>query len=240
MSDRSDPALQLEQSWSANAALWTAAVRAGSIQSRRLATDRAIVQAVLEHCPARVLDLGCGEGWLARALYRHGIDVVGVDGSEPLIQAAREAGGGAFRVLSYADLVDDPLQAGSGFAAIAANFALLQEEVTPLLQALKQVLAPGGTLIVQTVHPWTTSGPYRIGWRTEDFCGFGREQPWQPMPWYFRTLESWSALLRESGYVIAEVREPRDPETNAPFSLLLIAVPVPSRAPPAPAGVGDG
>jgi len=39
---------------------------------------------------ARVLDLGCGTGRLLRALYRTGIDYVGIDNSAEMIQAAQE------------------------------------------------------------------------------------------------------------------------------------------------------
>src|ERR1043166_10126678 len=37
----------------------------------------------------RILDLGCGEGGYARELARHGAQVVGVDGSERMIDIAR-------------------------------------------------------------------------------------------------------------------------------------------------------
>lgn len=62
---------RLVASWDANAAAWTDAVRSGQIASRRLATDAAAVDAVVRAVDgrvARVLDVGCGEGWLSRAL----------------------------------------------------------------------------------------------------------------------------------------------------------------------------
>ncbi|MEX0731754.1 MAG: class I SAM-dependent methyltransferase [Aquisalimonadaceae bacterium] len=193
------------------------------IESRRLVTDHAIVGAVLARQARRVFDLGCGEGWLVRALAEHGIESVGVDGSPPLIEAAQAAGAGAFHVCSYNDLVADPSKVGDGFDVITANFALLDAETVPLLSALRLVLAPGGAVVVQTVHPWTVGGVYRDGWREENFGRF--PGVWQPMPWYFRTLETWLETLQESGYVITEVREPRHPDTQAPLSLLLVAEP---------------
>jgi 2-polyprenyl-3-methyl-5-hydroxy-6-metoxy-1,4-benzoquinol methylase len=231
-----DPAAGIAASWDANAAAWTGAVRSGAIASRRLATDAAILAAVLARRPRRVLDLGCGEGWLARALAAERVETVGIDGSAALVEAAARAaaggGGGTFLRLSYEELVADPAAAGTGFDVVAANFALLAEDAAPLLRALRRPdgpLAPGGALVVQTLHPLAAGPPYRDGWRTEDFRGFGGGEGggWRPMPWYFRTLGSWVALLREAGYALAELREPAHPETHAPLSLLITAEPSP-------------
>jgi SAM-dependent methyltransferase len=91
-----DPAAAgVAESWVANAEAWTAAVRGGAIPSRRAGTDAAIVEACAAALPAlagaAVLDLGCGEGWLARALAARGARVAGADGSAPLVERARAA-----------------------------------------------------------------------------------------------------------------------------------------------------
>ncbi|WP_036991208.1 hypothetical protein [Metapseudomonas furukawaii] len=46
---------QLDHSWRVNAQAWARAVRERRIESRRLATDQALVDAVLACRPARVL-----------------------------------------------------------------------------------------------------------------------------------------------------------------------------------------
>lgn len=220
-----DPLPQIERSWRANAAAWTDAVREGRIASRRLATDRAIVDAVLGLAPRRVLDLGCGEGWLARALSAHGISVVGVDASAPLVEAARRAGGD-FHVCPYAALADSAERLGGPVDVVAANFALLADPLDDALGGARALLKPGGALVIQTVHPWTARGsePYRDGWRMERFDGFG-DGFTEPMPWFFRTLESWLAALSRAGLALETVREPVHPETGDPASLILIARP---------------
>lgn len=65
------------RSWYSNAAPWTRAIREASIASRKLITDQAIIDAVLSVSRARILDIGCGEGWLARALSGLGLTVHG-------------------------------------------------------------------------------------------------------------------------------------------------------------------
>jgi 2-polyprenyl-3-methyl-5-hydroxy-6-metoxy-1,4-benzoquinol methylase len=215
-------------SWMANADAWTRAVREGRIESRRVATDAAIVDAVVALRPKRVLDLGCGEGWLMRALAEHGIEAVGLDVSMELVVAAEETGGGRYRCCSYDEVIEDPTRAGGPYDAVVCNFSLLGAELVPLLSALRQNLWEGGALVIQTVHPWTAAGdePYAEGWRTETFDAFGGEFA-EPMPWYFRTLESWVDALHGAGFRLAALREPVHPGTGRPVSLLMVAEPRP-------------
>jgi 2-polyprenyl-3-methyl-5-hydroxy-6-metoxy-1,4-benzoquinol methylase len=217
----------LRQSWTANAGVWTAAVRDGSIPSRRAATDAAIVAAcdrVLDGQPGmRALDVGCGEGWLSRELVKLGATVTGIDASDPLIEAARASGGGADYVCaSYEQLESDATAVAGPFDLIVCNFALLDDRVVPLLAALSRRLPASGVILVQTVHPWAAvgDGPYEDGWRTEGWRTFAKAFP-MPMPWYFRTTGSWLAAAREARLVVDRLEEPLHPETKQPLSLLL-------------------
>lgn len=83
--------------WHENAAPWTEAVRAGQIASRVQVTDQAIVQAVLRQAPQCALDLGCGEGWLCRALSAFDVEMYGVDACRPWWPLPRPAGAASFR-----------------------------------------------------------------------------------------------------------------------------------------------
>ena len=216
--DRADALLA---SWSANAGAWTDAVRERRIASRREVTDAAIVEAVLRHRPRRVLDVGCGEGWLCRALAGEIETITGIDGSPELIESARASGGADFRCVDYGRLIEAPEAAGSGYDLIVCNFALLDDRVAALLAALARIAAPGGRLVIQTVHPLAVEPPYTDGWRTERFAGFG-DAPWAAMPWMFRTLGSWLATFAPA-WRIAALEEPRVADAPLPASLLMVA-----------------
>ena len=43
------------------------------------------------------------------------------------------------------------------------------------------------------------------------------------MPWYFRTLASWIATLRDGGFTLAGLDEPLHPKDGRPLSLILEA-----------------
>ena len=222
----SDPEAELARSWTRNADAWSEAVRRRLIESRRLVTDDAIVAAALDLGGTRVLDVGCGEGWLARRLAGQGRDVVGFDGSARLIELARQApgagpGAASFIALDYDAFAAAPDAVGRDFDVIVVNFALLGERVHELFAALRRVVAAGGRLVIQTVHPASIDA-HADGWQEERYEPLA-PLPFAPMPWFFRTLESWQRELAAAGWTVTEVREPRNPNTDAFASLILIA-----------------
>lgn len=214
---------KIVDSWHHNVAPWTVAVRNEEIESRRLVTNRAIMDAVLARSPATVLDIGCGEGWLVRALAEHGVRGTGVDVVPGLIDEARRAGGGDYHVMSYEGIARSELHVTAD--AVVANFALIGEGATAdLLRVTPTLLNPNGVVIVQTIHPLMGTGdhPYADGWRSGSWAGFSADFS-DPAPWYFRTMESWVKLFVGSGLSLLEIREPLHPVTKKPASAIFIA-----------------
>jgi 2-polyprenyl-3-methyl-5-hydroxy-6-metoxy-1,4-benzoquinol methylase len=207
-------------SWHKNAAPWVTAVRDNEIESRTLVTNQAIVDAVRSLSPTTGLDIGCGEGWLARAL--PGVAMTGVDAVPELVEAARRAGDGDFRVMSYEEIAQGRLALAVDVAV--CNFSLIGEDaVAGLFRAAPSYLRPGGALVVQTMHPLTACGdaPYQDGWREGSWAGFNPGFT-DPPPWYFRTLGSWVKLYAGHGFRLLDMREPLHPQTGQPASLILV------------------
>lgn len=214
----------IRHTWTVNTDAWTHIIRENGVESRRLATNQAIYDTVLAYHPKRMLDIGCGEGFLCREMNQHGIETLGVDFSESLIADAREKGGN-FEVCSYEDIANGALQGIPKFDMVVCNFCLIgNESVTNLLKAIPNLLNETGVSIIQTLHPVMACGdaPYQDGWREGSWAGFP-DSFVDPAPWYFRTIASWLALLRHSGLTLVEMREPLHPNTQKPASLILIA-----------------
>jgi 2-polyprenyl-3-methyl-5-hydroxy-6-metoxy-1,4-benzoquinol methylase len=212
---------QIIECWKRNSEPWTLAVRERRIRSRVLVTDAAIEEAIRARSPSTVLDIGCGEGWLAHRLADHGMEVLGIDVVPGLIANARNKPGGRFEVMAHEALAEQGL--AETFDVCVCNFSLLGADATAgVFAAMPSLLAPAGALIVQTLHPWSSCGdhPYRDGWREGSWAGIDA-QFGEPAPWYFRTLHGWTRLFSSVGLRIETILEPCHPETGLPASLIL-------------------
>lgn len=200
---------QIIRSWHKNTTPWINAIRENAIRSRINCTNRAIEQAVLNLHPKTLLDLGCGEGWLIRQLVEHGIHCLGID-TVADFEHHVVAAGGEFLQLEYEHINTKTLP--YRFDVVACNFSLLgKESVEHVINNMPERLNPGGRLVIQTLHPVAAcpDAHHEDGWRKGSWQGFSEDFV-DPPPWYFRTLESWHALLQRAGFNHIKQTEPTD------------------------------
>jgi hypothetical protein len=132
-------------------------------------------------------------------------------------------GGAEFQVQDYAAIAKREWRCLPCGAAVC-NFSLLgNESVESLIAALPYYLDADKLLVIQTLHPLTACGaqPYQDGWREGSWCGFSSEFS-NPAPWYFRTVESWHALLERSGFAVKQCIEPRIAAAAPPASIIWV------------------
>jgi SAM-dependent methyltransferase len=116
--------------------------------TRRHLTARSLHELLAERLaeldPARILDIGCGEGALRAALpARLGARTVGLDASATMLAAHR-------RPVVQADATALPFAGGAFGAAVAVNVLDHLADPTPAIAEAHRVLAPGGTLLAAT------------------------------------------------------------------------------------------
>jgi SAM-dependent methyltransferase len=171
----------------------------------------------------RTLDLGCGEGRLARDLRQLGHRVVAVDASPAMVAAAREAD--PELETHIADAAALPFADGA-FDCVVAFMSL--QDVDDFAGAIREsarVLAPGGRLVLAIVHPLNSAGefdgdegasPFVIRGSYLDRSTYADSIQRGGLPITFvsehRPLEAYTEEIAGSGLLIERLREPALPE----------------------------
>ena len=191
----------------------------------------------------RTLEIGCGEGRVARDLAARGHRVIGVDTAHTLLRHAHGVDGtGAYALANSAAL---PFPDRSFDVVVAYNSLQVVDDMAGTVGEAGRVLERDGHLCVCVAHPVTDLGRF-VG--DEAGAPFAMRQP------YFETrrvddtvhsggltmtfrgwtysLEQYSVALEEAGFRIEAIREPRPTREalayerwqDVPLFLLLRAV----------------
>lgn len=132
----------------------------------------------------RVLDVCCGQGVLGRFLAEAGMEVVGVDASPSLIEAARARAGHRERYVVGDARTLDAVLPGQRFDHAAVVLALQDlDPIEPVFAGLRALVKPGGRIVMVMTHPC-----FRIPKRTS--WGFDEEQGVQ-----YRRLEAYMSPM---------------------------------------------
>ena len=142
------------EAWNAAAQDWAHRIREG--MGGRVHLHDASVYALLPPPKGLTLDVGCGEGRLTRELAERGYDVVGVDASTALVAEARSVDpAGRYEVASIDAL---PFEGGAAELAVCVNVLPHVHDLDGAAAELARVLAPGGMLLIGTIHPVAHAG----------------------------------------------------------------------------------
>jgi SAM-dependent methyltransferase len=211
-----------EPHWDAHAAWWQEHFTAGADPEYE---EQILPMAACEFpVGARVLDLGCGEGQVARRMVAGGNHVVGVDPTWPqVVEAAARGGGPAYLQCDSAALSF----ASDVFDGVIVCLALEHvEHLEPVVEEIARVLGPDGRLVIYLNHP-LFQGP-GSGWVDDQIIDpperYWRIGPYLPeaafvdevqkgvfIPFFHRPLHVYVNTICRHGFVIEGLDEPRPP-----------------------------
>jgi trans-aconitate methyltransferase len=145
---------------------------------------------MLRPSPARVLDLGCGDGALSLQLLQRGYDVVAVDASVSMVEAARVHGLDA-RVID-----GHGLRFHDEFDAVFSNAALhWMTRPDEVIAGVHRALRPGGELVAEFGGAGNVA--HVVDALVAELDARGLEAP---QPWYLPSAGEYASKLERAGF----------------------------------------
>lgn len=170
----------------------------------------------------RVLDVGCGEGQVARCIARGGAEVVGLDPTPSQIHEAHIRGGPPLFVQAAAQQL--PFR-NSAFEAVVLCLAIEHiDPFEPAIYEIARVLAPHGQFLLLLVHPllqapgsgWVDDQGsdekyWRVGSYLPDHFVIDEVEPGIHLPFNHRPLSRYVHAMGEVGLLLEDMIEPSPP-----------------------------
>ena len=208
-------------SWELEAGSWIAWARAPGHDAYWYYRDSFFDEIIV--APGRAtLDLGCGEGRVARDLAERGHRVAGIDSSPTLIAAAQEADPEGRYLVADASAL--PFADGEFDLVVAYNSLMDIEDMPGAVSEAARVLEPGGRFCICVTHPFFDAGEWESREADSRFIvegsylekrrfegTFERDGLRITFRGWCHPLSDYARALEDAGFVIERIREP----TNA-------------------------
>ncbi len=225
---------RISAQWDALADIWTSGYSEYGDVNRRFVIDPALFRILGDVRGLRILDAGCGFGYLSRLLAKQGAKVDGQDISRKFIGMAedrerKEPLGVRYRQGSIVDL----RHYGDGTFDVVISNLVLQDvrEYERAIREIARVLTPRGRFVFSIMHPAFASPPIR-GWvqeprdsnRNEDrlYVKVDRYFDRSTEAWGFgdgprvtsfhRPLRDYFEALSAAGFLVRRLEEPVPPK----------------------------
>lgn len=210
--------------WDENAEIYAELTkRYGDINKEVLLTPN-LLEMLGDLAGKRVLDAGCGEGFLSRLMTERGASVLAVDYAEGMLAIARERTppdlGIDYRLANLEKL--DGLQAET-FGLVVSSMVIQDlPDYEAAIAEIYRVLHSGGRCVMAIAHPcFSSDGAWERGadgrklyWKVDNYFD---ERPvemhWPPeakskLIYFHRTLTSYFRAFKSAGFEIMDLLEP--------------------------------
>ncbi|MEH7481764.1 methyltransferase domain-containing protein [Neobacillus drentensis] len=160
-----------------------------------------LVQLLAPQSGEKILDLGCGTGDLTNQLNQLGVDIIGIDKSENMIQQAQKKYPGlTFKVKDAVNM-----RYTNEFDAVFSN-ATLHWIKTPkqALESIYNALKPGGRFVAEfggkgNVQKITAAILNQLG---EQGIKYKSEQ----LPWYYPSIGEYTSIMEQVGFRVTHAQ----------------------------------
>ena len=170
----------------------------------------------------RVLDIGCGEGHVARRVAGLGADVVGLDPTPAQVREAGARGGGPHYAQARAEAL--PCRNGA-FDAVVVCLAIEHVDALDVaFEEIARVLAPDGRFLLLLAHPllqapgsgWVDDRIvgeryWRVGAYLREYAAIDEVEPGVNLRFVHRPLSSYVRAMGRAGLLIDDMEEPAPP-----------------------------
>ncbi len=216
--------------WDEAVDVWDDFAESGKDWSRARVHGRVLLRIIGPVRGLSILDVGCGQGHFSRLLAGRGGNLTGIDWSRRMIEQARHHESQKPLGIAYRRL--DARRLASAwprprFDLAVASMSLMDMPSLPrVLTGVWGALRPRGRFVFSASHPVNTSavrwerpnerpkgallindyfveGPRMLDWSMPRLRRTFRTVFWH------RTLETWFAVLRKTGFEIEQLKEPR-------------------------------
>ncbi|QBF33898.1 bifunctional 2-polyprenyl-6-hydroxyphenol methylase/3-demethylubiquinol 3-O-methyltransferase UbiG [Thalassococcus sp. S3] len=141
--------------WDHSAPGWLAHMGEGGDPTRLHIFDAPMLDALPE--TGRALDIGCGEGRFCRMMRARGLDPVGLDPTQKLLEAARQKDPESTYVEGRAEAL--PFEDAT-FDVAVFYFSLIDiPDMRAAIAEAARILRPGGRVLIANLHSFVTASP---------------------------------------------------------------------------------
>ncbi len=237
--------------WNTNAAFWDKRMGEGNDFHRLLLEPNLLDMLQIKKGDA-ILEVGCGNGQLARKMAGLGAKVTAIDGAAKFIKIAKQkplADKIDYRVIDITNTAELKKLKDNTYDAIVCNMVLMDvENIEPFIGFLPQVLKKNGRFIFSVTHPCFNSGETAlvherndIGGEIHEYYGVkvsnylkaraakGLGMIGQPLPQYYfhRPLSELLKVCFKNGFFMDDLREPsfKESEVRSIYNNVFVNIP---------------